>query len=534
MKVLLVQPPIEDFYDTAIRTYPLSLLYLATKIRDICDLSIIDFRSNKKPKVIHNHPFPELKNYYREDIHTPFSFFSRFYHFGCNHEEIKKAIREQKPDVVGISSLFTTYAMEAIEVARCVKGVSKDITTIMGGIHPTLFPHHLLKSPYVDYVIRGEGETPFFQLITSLKSGITRDAYKIKGVCSKKGDGFNISDINIENNIDLIPDRRLLNPENYRINRKNYTFFLTSRGCPFHCAFCGKPQVPYRKRSLTSIEKEVLDCVNGNIQTVDFEDDMLNLDVQFFNQVLKLFEGKGITLSAMNGIYTESLDVKTLERMFNSGFRRLNFSLVDISESVIQRQKRLFPANLLKLLPYLESSPFLVETHFIIGLPEQKLEDILETIIFLMGKRLLLGPSMFYLAPNSPIFKNTVGGNWEKHIKAMRSSCMMSVNPLLPRDTIYTFIKLVRFINLVKHILDKEANLKKLSDLLGLPFTEKNAYDKRIFTTLLLKKRFIYYDIKRKDFYDEPQDNNLVKLFFKRAKGSLIRGFKTMNSLKVN
>jgi hypothetical protein len=140
MKVLLVQPPIEDFYDTAIRTYPLSLLYLATKIRDICDLSIIDFRSNKKPKVIHNHPFPELKNYYREDIHTPFSFFSRFYRFGCNHEEIKKNIREQKPDVVGISSLFTTYAIEAIEVARCVKGVSKDITTIMGGIHPTLFP----------------------------------------------------------------------------------------------------------------------------------------------------------------------------------------------------------------------------------------------------------------------------------------------------------------------------------------------------------------------------------------------------------
>jgi len=111
---------------------------------------------------------------------------------------------------------------------------------------------------------------------------------------------------------------------------------------------------------------------------------------------------------------------------------------------------------------------------------------------------------------------------------------MMSVNPLLPRDTIYTFIKLVRFINLVKHILDKEANLKKLSDLLGLPLTEKNTYDKRIFTTLLLKKRFTCYDLKRKDFYDEPQDNNLVKLFFKRAKGSLIRGFKTMNSLKVN
>lgn len=59
MKVLLVQPPIEDFYDTSIRTYPLSLLCLATKIKDICHVSVADFRSNKR-RMLKAHPFPGL------------------------------------------------------------------------------------------------------------------------------------------------------------------------------------------------------------------------------------------------------------------------------------------------------------------------------------------------------------------------------------------------------------------------------------------------------------------------------------------
>ena len=45
----------------------------------------------------------------------------------------------------------------------------------------------------------------------------------------------------------------------------------------------------------------------------------------------------------MNGIYTENLDMATLKKMYEAGFRRLNFSLVDISRPVMERQKRLFP-----------------------------------------------------------------------------------------------------------------------------------------------------------------------------------------------
>lgn len=533
MKVLLIQPPIEDFYDTSIRTYPLALLYLATKIRALADVSILDFRTGRKPKVLRHHPFPELEPYYREGVSTPLSFFARYYRFGCDYKEMKKEIAAREPDVVAVSSLFTTYSLEALEVARCAKEVNPEIVTVMGGTHPTLFPEHVLKSPCVDYVVRGEGETPFFRLIAALKEGRGAAIGDIDGVCRKTGSDLRISDIHVEDSIDLIPDRRLVNPADYRIGKKNYTFFLTSRGCPFHCAFCGRPPVPYRRRSLASIEQEIRQCLDANIQALDFEDDMLTLDPGYFRQMLKLFHGTGLTLSAMNGIYAGGMDTATLDDMFTAGFRRLNFSLVDLSRSVTERQKRPCGTDFLSLLPFLESSPFLTEVHFIIGLPDQKPEEVVNTIIFLMGKRVLLGPSLFYLAPNSAIFSRMVGETWEPNIKSMRSSAMVPADPHFPRKSLYTLVKLVRFVNLVKNVIDQEDGLGTAGDLLNDQRFGRNPHDQEVIRVLLAEKKLVYYDRKHGGFLPEPHDPELLKLFFQQARGIMIRGFKTMNTLTI-
>jgi anaerobic magnesium-protoporphyrin IX monomethyl ester cyclase len=536
VKVLLTQPPIEDFYDTSIRTYPLSLLYIATKIRDICDVSIVDFRSNRKPRQIVDHPFPELASYYHSDRYTPLSLFKRYSRYGASQDEIRQKIASEKPDVVAVSSLFSAYSEEASDVARCVKEVDPEIVTVMGGIHPTLFPEHVLQSPFVDYIVRGEGETPFFQLIEAIKIDKGQNVAGIEGIASKDKSGYVIPDIHIEEDINLIPDRRLLDTSAYRIGKKNYTFFLTSRGCPFHCAFCGRPPFPYRVRSLDSIEKEMEECLSLGIQAVDFEDDMLTLDRVRFHGILDLFKETGLTLSAMNGIYSDNLDVPTLEHMYRTGFRRLNFSLVDASSSITDQQKRHNADNFTNLLPYLENSDFLVETHFIIGLSTQQIEHILDTIIFLMGKRLLLGPSIFYLAPNSKAYHQFAANNEDaaQQFKLMRSSAMVPVNPNLPRDSLYTLMKLVRFVNLVKRLLDGPDAPKRLSDILEIPAIIKNNRDKTILATLLNEKRLIWFDSSRNDFVPEPHNSNLVKFFFNRAKNKPIRGFKTMNKLLVD
>ncbi len=534
MKALLVQPPIEDFYDTSIRTYPLGLLYLATAIRHIADVTILDARTAKKPHPVRHYAFPELEEFYRDNRYTPFSFFSRYSRFGLSESAIRDAIRRERPDLVGIASMCSAYEQQAVEVARIAKEVNPDTVTVMGGIHATLFPARLLSCPEIDYCVRGEGETPLFKLISSL-SGRHKSPEEIEGLCFKKTAGFHIANTHVETSIDALPHRRLLDGERYRINKRRYTFFLTSRGCPFSCAFCGKPHVPYRRRRLAAIEEEMAECGRLGIEAIDFEDDMLNLDKEFFTRMLRLLVGRGFTLSAMNGIYPATMDIPTLHLMSDAGFKRLNFSLVDIFDPVIQAQKRRSHGEFLRLLPYLEASPFLTEVHFIIGLPGQTPENVIETLLFLMEKRLLLGPSVFYPAPGSRLYEERRPGEGDIDPIFMRSSVMLPVNPLFPRPVTYTLVKLVRFINYVKGLADRRTGIERLSDLAdGNGTGGDDKREKSIVRHLLENKEFIAYDTKRQGFVREPHDPELVRLFFRRAKGMRVKSYRTGESVLID
>ena len=98
--------------------------------------------------------------------------------------------------------------------------------------------------------------------------------------------------------------------------------------------------------------------------------------------------------------------------------------------------------------------PFLVEVHFIIGLPGQDPASLLDTMLFLMDKRLLLGPSVFYLSPGSPLQRIARKRRERRPFRSMRSSVMLPFNPMFPRTVTFTFVKLVRFVNYVKQVLD--------------------------------------------------------------------------------
>ena len=175
-----------------------------------------------------------------------------------------------------------------------------------------------------------------------------------------------------------------------------------------------------------------------------------------------------------------------------------------------------------------------METHFIIGLPGQTPDEIMETMIFLMGRRLLPGPSIFYLAPGSPIFKDILGDGWEGSLPLLRSSAMFPVNPLLPIETLYTFMKLTRFINFVKAVVDRAFGPLFLSDLPALPEAARNDVDREIIATLCREKLFTSYDPRSKSLVAEPQDRSLVARFFSRAKGLRIKGFKSANTLTID
>jgi radical SAM superfamily enzyme YgiQ (UPF0313 family) len=459
MKVLLIQPPLQDFYDTDVRLQPIGLAYLKAAVREHLpdvDISIKDYHSGHGRRTV---PIPKelryLTDYYPVADKSPFSTFHQYYHFGKSFDDIEKEITELKPDVVGISSLFTPYYREALEVAARVKKRSQAIVVI-GGSHASAVPESLLASPNVDYVIRGEGEKPFVELLRALLrhlpvDGIANLAYSHKGefIFNPTADNYAIDDL-------PLPDLSDFEPSKYTLAGKPMTFMITSRSCPHKCSFCSVHTTfgtDYRRRSLDDVFAEIELRYRQGYRVIDFEDDNLTYYKQTFKELCRRliarFPNREMEFVAMNGISYLSLDDELLELMFRAGFSQLNLALVSSDKTVRETTKR--PHTLqayLRIVAKAHQLGFKIVSYQILGLPNETLESMIQTLAFNARLPVLLGASPFYRTPNSPIARG-VELNEADFVKA-RLTALAIETENFTRDDIYTLFETTRILNFLK------------------------------------------------------------------------------------
>src|SRR4030065_2133888 len=175
MKILLIPPPIRDFYRTSLRTQPIGLAYLAASLSTHGhSVEILDCQTDKKRAIPLPFELLYLQAYYPFDDRSPFKLYTGYYHFGMGWDEIKETIKESKADVFGISSSFTPYHGEALEIAQIIKEWDRRKIVVMGGAHVSCDPEGVLRSPFVDYVVLGEGEARFPFLLEEIGKGKVR------------------------------------------------------------------------------------------------------------------------------------------------------------------------------------------------------------------------------------------------------------------------------------------------------------------------------------------------------------------------
>lgn len=108
---------------------------------------------------------------------------------------------------------------------------------------------------------------------------------------------------------------------------------------------------------------------------------------------------------------------------------------------------------------------------------------------------------------------------------------MFEVNPAFPRTVTFTFMKLLRFINVLKSLIDDSPGASGIEDLFSTPRMQQDPRLGHIFETLLKQKRFIAFDPRSKQFNEEIQDKNIVATFFAAMQGKTIKGFRTQNRI---
>ncbi len=162
------------------------------------------------------------------------------------------AIENRRFDAVGVTVMGGPQVATAIEVSRAVRRVRPDLPIVWGGYFPTLYPDVALNSDYVDFVVRGQGEDAFGELLEALRAadgraeaGTVAALGAVAGLCWRR-DGRVVSNPpRALNRAHVSPALRydaLADPRAYLART-----FLGARtaghqaalGCRFRCTFCG-------------------------------------------------------------------------------------------------------------------------------------------------------------------------------------------------------------------------------------------------------------------------------------------------------
>src|SRR6202035_652475 len=91
--------------------------------------------------------------------------------------DCRKRVLEEVRDALclGISLVTGPMIRETVEIARAVKAWKPDFPIILGGWHPSLLPKQTLEAPYIDYVVRGQGEETLLEVVQHLEAGTALD-----------------------------------------------------------------------------------------------------------------------------------------------------------------------------------------------------------------------------------------------------------------------------------------------------------------------------------------------------------------------
>jgi radical SAM superfamily enzyme YgiQ (UPF0313 family) len=536
--ILLIQPPIRDFYLTAKRTIPYGLSSIAAAlIKEGFSVEILDGLATSRSRVIDTpEEMNHLHEYYGESDQSPFGLFHRYKHFGYGFDHLASRAKNSGAFLIGISSLFTPYADEAIRLAECVRTYCPDSNIVLGGHHPTVLPESVMDSGAVDFVIRGEGEVSLPLLAKALKNGSNLET--IPGIVLRKNDGSRrINEPARLKNQDALPlpAVHLLKQQYYRRNNKGGMVIAATRGCPMACSYCCLRKSRYHKRRVQSIMDEIEAALKRfGIGFIDFEDENLSLDRHWFLQLLNeldnRFAGYGLELRAMNGLYPPSLDEEIIYAMQKAGFKTLNLSLCSTSKSQLERFGRTDVTQAFSSALYWAEKLGLEAVGYVIaGGPFQNAKDSISDLLFLAQRRVLVGLSIFYPAPGSPDYELCKKLDILPDTFSLMRASALPLSHTTNRTESVTLLRLARILNFMKSLLDRG---QKIPGPVPINGTVKIKYKDKTKAGKLLLQGFLHDGRIRGlrpngEVFAHKISPRLADLFIRGLKQIRIRGVKS-------
>ncbi|MFA5147343.1 MAG: radical SAM protein [Candidatus Omnitrophota bacterium] len=347
----------------------------------------------------------------------------------CDIQELVERIVAERPDAVGIHC-FTCFYKEVIALSKALKG--RGIPCIIGGPHPTFLPYRTLIDSGADYVVCGEGEKALTAL---LKNGLINNG--IRGVYSpgdlkSEADPFMKAEV-IENLDDIpFPDWEELDPCRYpRVPHGFLTRdhpvgrIMTTRGCPYHCVFCGSPKFydsRLRYRSAENVIGEIRYLMERfKAREIHFFDDNLTFDKEHIMEICRLIIKNGIKIRwcVPDGIRADRVDEEMLRAMKESGCYYVLLGIESADPEMLKDMKKGETIEQMRrAIRLCDKAGINVGGTFIFGLPGETKNSIDMTIRFARSEPLIKADFLILdVLPGSELWDRFSGKfepDWDK------------------------------------------------------------------------------------------------------------------------
>jgi anaerobic magnesium-protoporphyrin IX monomethyl ester cyclase len=302
-----------------------------------------------------------------------------------------------KPDLVGISVI----TIEMPGTKRLVENIRKHLPyakIVLGGVHPTVLPDETLTETAADFIIRGEGE----KIIVNLADTLFYSDQKlddVRGITFYEGGKIKSNpDESLIEDLDSIPYPawEMIPPVFYSTysmqlykRRPVVATILTSRGCPFGCSFCASrvhgKKIRYRSPANVVSEMEMLVRMYS-VGEFMFLDDNFTMNKEHVLQICEeiIRRNLGIVWKMPQGMRADTVDEELIRYFKRAGCYEVGFGIESGNQKILNRAKKRLDLSIVqRSIALIKKYDIEVYGFFILGLPGENHETIMETIRFM-------------------------------------------------------------------------------------------------------------------------------------------------------
>ncbi len=288
--------------------------------------------------------------------------------------------------VVGVGCMSDTlpFVLHALEA---FKREHPRAIVILGGPGPTGIAKEIVETfPFVDVVVRGEGEATMAELMDALRRGDAADLAHVKGICWRRGAEAvtNPARARIAD-LDALP---LPLYEGLPMEQYSLVNVVSSRGCPYHCTFCDVAPLWERKhvrRGAASIVAEMkLLRDRWGKTNFEFTDETFVLRRRAVLEFCDLLRAEGVEASWSCTGRVNLVDEDLLEAMAAGGCRALFFGVESGSDAVLARIRKDFTAGEVVEAMHRTTRRLRAVASFIWGFPFETRGDLIETMLLMV------------------------------------------------------------------------------------------------------------------------------------------------------